>query len=366
MDVLTFILFGAGLTLLVFGADALVDGASKLAIHFGVSPLVVGLTVVAFGTSAPEMAVSVQAALATQDGADIAIGNVVGSNIFNILAILGLSAVVAPLTVDQQLVRRDVPIMIALSVLVSLMALDEKIGRLEGALLFAGILCYTGYAVVQSRKESAAVRSEYEAEFSGKNGGLMLNLALIAGGVAMLILGSRWLLQSAVTVAHYFGISDLIVGLTIVSIGTSLPELATSVRASLKGERDIAVGNVVGSNIFNILAVLGLAATVAPDGVEVAQAAIRFDIPVMLAVSVACLPVFFSGYVVSRWEGLLFLGYYLAYTLWLIESASSPSAQLYPNAVMLYVVLALTAVALFLPAVTQLLTARKNVPPADS
>jgi cation:H+ antiporter len=311
----------AGLVLLVVGAEFLVKGASKLAAAFGVSPLVIGLTIVAFGTSAPEMAVSVGAAWSGQ--ADLALGNVVGSNIFNVLFILGLSALVAPLVVNQQLVRLDVPLMIVASVLALLFGMDGKISRIDGTILFGAIIVYTVFLIIQSRKETNfAVQAEYEQEYADKdsNGAqhFLRDGAYIVGGLVLLVLGSQWLVDSAIAIAQHFGVSELIIGLTIVAAGTSLPELATSVIASLRGERDIAVGNVVGSNIFNLLSVLGFSSIVAPDGIVVPQAAINFDIPVMIGVALACLPIFFTGYLISRWNGALFLFYYLAYTLYLI------------------------------------------------
>jgi cation:H+ antiporter len=331
MELTTIAMFIMGLVLLVGGAEILVRGASQLAAAVGVSPLIIGLTVVAFGTSAPEMAVSVRSALSGQAGADIAVGNVVGSNIFNVLFILGLSAAIAPLVVSQRLVRFDVPLMIGVSVLAWLLALDGKIGRWDGVLLFGGILTYTVFAIVQGRRESQAVADEYAGEFGAKPRtplGHLINVGYILGGLALLVLGAHWLVDAAVSMARAFGVSELVIGLTIVAAGTSLPEVATSVMASLKGERDIAVGNVVGSNIFNILSVLGLAALVAPDGVNVAPSALRFDIPVMIAVAFACLPIFFTGYAIARWEGLVFLGYYVLYTLFLVgASAGYPQLE---------------------------------------
>lgn len=324
MDPIVAVMFILGLLLLVGGAEFLVRGASQLAAAAGVSPLIIGLTVVAFGTSAPELAVSVRAAMSGQAGADIAVGNVVGSNIFNVLLILGLSAAVAPLVVSQRLVRVDVPLMIGASVLLLLLALDGKIGRLDGALLFAGIVVYTLFAILQGRRESQAVAAEYAGEFSARPrtpAGYLINLGYIVGGLALLVLGAHWLVDGAVGIARAFGVSELVIGLTIVAAGTSLPELATSVMASIKGERDIAVGNIVGSNLFNILSVLGLAALVAPDGVNVAPSVLRFDLPIMIAVAFACLPIFFTGYTIARWEGLLFVGYYVLYTTFLVATA---------------------------------------------
>ncbi|GAB4460942.1 MAG: calcium/sodium antiporter [Elainellaceae cyanobacterium] len=313
----------AGLVLLVIGAEALVRGASKLAAIAGISPLIIGLTIVAYGTSAPEMAVSVMSSYAGQ--ADIAVGNVVGSNIFNVLFILGVSALVTPLVVAQQLIRLDVPIMIGVSVLMLLFGIDGRIGRSDGVILFLGALTYTIFLIYQSRKEgNADVQQEYEQEYADESGDRplaltwLINLAYIAGGLVLLVLGSRWLVESAITIARSIGVSELVIGLTIVAAGTSLPELATSVIASFKGERDIAVGNVVGSNIFNILAVLGLSASVSPAGLAVSDSVLRFDGLVMLAVAISCLPIFFTGNLITRWEGFVFIGYYIVYTLYLI------------------------------------------------
>ncbi|QSA98836.1 calcium/sodium antiporter [Methylococcus sp. EFPC2] len=343
---LTTFLLIAGLVLLVAGAEFLVRGAAKLAVSFGISPLVVGLTVVAFGTSSPELAVSVGAAFAGE--ADIAVGNVVGSNIFNILFILGLSALVAPLFVAQQLIRLDVPIMIGISLLLPILGLDGRIGRLDGLLLFTGVIAYTVFLIRQSRRENRAVQDEYAQEYAvGPEEQTPLawgkDAAYIAGGVVMLVLGSRWLVSGAVSVAEYFGVSELVIGLTIVAMGTSLPEVATSVVASLKGERDIAVGNVVGSNIFNILAVVGLTATVAPGGVPVALDALRFDIPVMIMVALACLPIFVTHHSISRWEGGLFLAYYLAYFTHIVLASAGSAAMPKLDSVVFALLLPLTA-----------------------
>ena len=338
-----------GLVILVIGAEALVRGASRLAAMLGVSPLVIGLTIVAFGTSSPELTVSVMSASAGQ--ADIALGNVVGSNIFNILFILGLAAVIVPLIVAQQLIRLDVPIMIGVSVLLLFMGLDGRIGRMEGALLFVGILAYTVFQIIQSRREkNAAVKQEYEHEYAAapkkQTTTWAVNLLFIVVGLALLVLGSRWLVDGATEIATVLGVSELIIGLTIVAAGTSLPEVATSLIASIRGERDIAVGNVVGSNIFNILAVLGLSAIVAPNGVAVSNESLQFDIPFMIVTAVACLPIFFTGSAIARWEGWLFLGYYVAYITYLaLYATRSPSLESF-NMVMLLFVVPLTIVTL--------------------
>jgi cation:H+ antiporter len=347
----TIIFLIAGLILLVLGAEALVRGASRLAARMGISPLVIGLTIVAYGTSSPELAVSIQSSLAGQ--ADIALGNVVGSNIFNVLFILGISALITPLVVAQQLVRLDVPIMIGVSGLLLVFGLDGKISSVDGIILFIGGILYTAFLIVQSRQErNLEVQEEYAREYSISERQtwreILLNCGLIAVGLGLLVLGAQWLVESAISIARSAGLSEFIVGLTIVAAGTSLPELATSAVASLRGERDIAVGNVVGSNIFNILAVLGLSAMASPAGIKVSSAALRFDIPVMVAVAIACLPVFFTGYLISRREGLLFIGYYLAYTAYLILAVTNHDSLPAFSGVLLFIVIPLTVLLLIL------------------
>lgn len=353
---MVYILFAVGLLLLIVGAEVLVRGASRLAASLGVTQLVIGLTVVAFGTSSPELAVSVQSALEGQAGADIAIGNVVGSNIFNVLFILGLSAVITPLVVAGKLIRLDVPLMIGLSVLLLLLGLDGTLGRVEGLVLVGGIVAYTAFALVQGRASGTTdtearpenePRGENETADDGRRS-KGIDVLLVVVGLAMLVVGSRWLVNGAVTMAESLGISQLVIGLTIVSAGTSLPEVATSIMASLRGRRDIAVGNVVGSNIFNILAVLGLSSVVAPSGVAVSPAALTFDIPVMIAAAVVCLPIFFTGYRIGRLEGALFLGYYAAYVIYLVLAASAHDALSTFSAFILYVTIPATLLILFL------------------
>lgn len=362
MSVAVVVYLVLGLVLLVAGANLLVRGASRLALRFGVSPLLIGLTVVAFGTSAPELAVSVQAGLAGQSG--IAVGNIVGSNIFNVLAVLGLSALIAPLVVSQQLVRIDVPLVIGVSVLLLIMAFDGRIGLVDGLLLTGGIVVYVVFSIQQGRKENAAVQAEYaqalSAGASPLQGRLPVQIGLIVGGLVLLVLGATWLVDSAVSIARLLGVSEVIIGLTIVAGGTSLPELATSVVAAMRGERDIAVGNVIGSSLFNILAIAGIAAVVTPGGLEVAPALIRFDIPVMVAVALACLPIFATGHHIARWEGALFLGYYLAYVSYLVLAATQHVALPAYSAAMLGFVLPLTAVTLVVLLVRLRATTRAN------
>ncbi len=351
---LNLLLFAGGLAGLVLGANLLVRGASKLALSFGISPLVVGLTVVALGTSAPEVAVSVQAVLGGTT--DIAVGNVVGSNIFNVLFILGLSALVTPLAVHGQVVRQEVPIMLGVSLLLVVLALDGRIGAMEGALLFALLLAYVSFVVVQSRRQTQADAAEFDEELQPAAAGswdarLPVQLGLIVVGLAALVAGSNALVSAAVVFAQALGVSDVVIGLTIVAAGTSMPEVATSVAAALKGERDIAVGNAVGSNVFNILGCLGLSGLVAgfvpgAGALVIAPAVLNFDLWVMLAVALACLPVFLTGREIARWEGAVFLGYYVAYAAYLILDAQGHDALPAYSQAMLSFVIPLTVVTL--------------------
>jgi cation:H+ antiporter len=332
----------AGLVLLVGGAELLVRGASKLAVAAGISPLVIGLTVVAYGTSAPELAVSLNATLHGQ--ADVAVGNVVGSNIFNVLFILGISAVVSPLVVSAQLVRLDVPVMIAASFALLGIGLDGRIGRIEGAALALAITVYTVHLIRAGQKETRDARVLAGGPASPRPAPLTLlaNLALALAGLALLVAGSRLLVNGAITIATRIGVSELVIGLTVVAAGTSLPELATSVLATVRGERDIAVGNIVGSNVFNILAILGVCGLVGEGGVAVPAAAMRFDIPVMVGVAVLCLPILFTDHRISRREGLLLIGYYIAYVTYLILAAARHDALPVFSDIMLLFVLPVT------------------------
>lgn len=354
VSLITVLLLIGGLVILTLGAEILVRGASALAVAARISPLVVGLTVVAFGTSAPELVVSLQSSLRGQP--DMALGNVVGSNIFNILFILGVSALIIPLQVSQQLVRFDVPLMIGLSLLVAAMGWDGAIGRWDGLVLTGGLIAYTSWGIVQSRKEQQAIQQEYAQEFGDGSapktpGKLILNLVFVILGLGLLILGSRWFTDAAITIARQIGISELVIGLTIVSAGTSLPEVATSVLAAYRGERDIAVGNAIGSNLFNMMGVLGVSAVVSGSGVAVSEAALEFDIPVMIAVAIACLPIFFTEHLIARWEGGLFLGYFCAYTIYLILSEIYPELTRTFAAIMFGFVIPLTVITLLVTVV---------------
>lgn len=321
------LLFPLGLIALLVGADLLVRGASRIALAMGLAPLVVGLTVVAMGTSSPELAISLGAAF--QGNADIALGNVVGSNIANILLILGLVALIKPLVVNKQLVWLDMPILVAISLATWWFAGDGRISRAEGGLLLAGAIAYTVLLIWMARRKPDAVPDahvEEKADAAGRQGGTVLNVVFLVAGLALLILGARWLVDAATQVATAWGLSELIIGLTIVAVGTSLPEIATSILSMLKGEGDLAVGNAVGSCLLNLLVVLGATALVAPGGVAVAESALHFDLPMMVAVAVAALPIFFTGHRIARWEGAVFLGYYAAYTAYLFMAATHHDA----------------------------------------
>ena len=339
--------FLLGLAALVAGAEALVRGASKIALALGISPLVVGLTIVALGTSAPEVAVSVGAVL--NGKSDIAIGNVVGSNILNVLLVLGVSAVIAPLVVHSQLIRQEVPIMIGATLLLVVMLVDGRLGPLDGAVLFALLIAYVTFLVRQSRAETAETRKSYE-DVVERSGGWDAHWAvqalLIVVGLVLLVLGSNWLVNAAVAFARALGVSDLVIGLTVIAVGTSMPEIAASIMAAVRGERDIAVGNVIGSNTFNILGCLGLAGLVSGEGLTVAPSVLNFDLWVMVAVAVASLPVFIVGREIGRGKGILFLAYYAAYVAYLILGAQQHDALDEYSAIMIGFVLPLTIVTL--------------------
>jgi cation:H+ antiporter len=340
------LLFAAGLVLLLVGAEALVRGASRLALALGLAPIIVGLTVVSIGTSAPELAISVGGALSGSP--DLALGNIVGSNIANVLLVLGVVALITPLVVQRQLVWLDVPIMIGASVLCFVMALDGHIARWEGGLLLVGAVAYTLYLIRLARRKPEQVpeRPGVGDGAASRRNGLLLQAALIVVGLALLVVGARLLVRAATGMASALGLSELIIGLTVVAVGTSLPEIATSILAAIRGERDLAVGNIVGSSIFNLLLVLGATALIAADGVAVSPVALRFDLPVMTAVAVACLPIFFTGHCIARWEGAVFVGYYAAYTAYLLMAASRHDALEDFRFGMIYVVIPMTAITL--------------------
>ncbi len=332
------LLFLAGLIILIIGAELLVRGASRLAAAFGVSPLVIGLTIVAIGTASPEIAVSLKAALNGQG--DLTLGNVLGSNIFNILFILGVTSIVAPIVIAEQLIRKDAPIMLGVSLLAFALALNGTLGWLDGLILLSLMAVYIVFALKQSRTETDDVQDEYAREYAEKEPRTtknnLQNVVYILLGLCLLVVGSNWLVDSAVVIARALGVSELVIGLTIVAVGTSLPEVATSVIAAVKGESDIAVGNAVGSNIFNLLGVLGLGALLAPGGISVAEQVLRLDFPVMVFVALVCLPVFYIDNRISRFEGGLLFSYYALYIVYIIVQASNSSAMSVLNLVVAF------------------------------
>ncbi len=293
-----------GLILLALGAEGLVRGAASLALRLGVTPLVVGLTIVAFGTGSPELAVSVEAA-ASGNGT-IALGNIVGSNIANIALILGVAAIIRPIHVNLKVLKRQVPLMIAITVLLALMLFSGEINQLEGLLMIAGSIAYVGMTFATARNNRDAIKT-YADELPKPTRAVWLDLALTIGGLGVLWLGARALLDGVVAVAQQIGISQVVIALTVVAIGTSLPELATSTIAAFKGEGDLAVGNAIGSNILNILAILGIAALIRP----IATNGLRpFDVAALVLSAIVILPIMWRGYVIARWEGaLLLIGY---------------------------------------------------------
>ena len=360
------LLFALGAVGLIVGAELLVRGASRLAASVGVTPLVIGLTVVSLGTSAPEIAISIDASLSGH--ADMALGNVVGSNIFNVLLILGLSALIGPLVVAQRLLWWDVPLMIGFALLLLLLGMDGTVGQLDGLVLCIGLVAYIWWAIQLSRREyaeSAATPADSDVSASTDRANhIPLQLGLIIGGLALLVIGAEWFVQGAVKIALALGISELVVSLTIVAAGTSLPEVVVSVLASYRGERDIAVGNVVGSNIFNMLAVLGLSALVLPHGITVPPSVLHFDMPVMIAAFIACLPIFMTGHLISRWEGGLFVGYYVAYTTYLILEATAHDGLPIFSQIMLLFFIPLTAITLGIGVVRAYRQRHQSMPPA--
>jgi len=357
MSLMTVLLFGAGIVLLIWGADLLVRGAAHLAALAGISPLVIGLTVVATGTSAPELAVSLRAVFVGQ--ADLTLGNVLGSNIANVLLILGLAALAAPLLVAPRVLQREVPTMIGVSLLLWLLVADGSLGRLDGLLLVVLLGAFLVATVVVGRRGEPADAAHPATPPDRSRRSVLRNIGLVLGGLVLLVAGAQWLVDGAVTFARTLGVSELIIGLTVVAVGTSLPEIATSVLASLRGEREIAVGNVVGSNILNILSVLGLTATLAPQPIAVPAGALAFDVPVLVATAVACLPIFFNGRMIARWEGGLFLAYYVAYTAYLVLASTQAANLRIFSAAMLFFVIPLTLVTIAVVTVQNLRQSRQ-------
>lgn len=343
-----------GLVLLIGGGEVLVRGASALATKLGIPPLVVGLVIVSAATSAPELAVTIGSVIDEEPG--LAVGNVVGSNIANVLLILGLSALFLPLAVKRRLVKFDLPVMVGISILLLVLALDGEITQIDGVILFLAAVAHIVLSFTLSKKDPDAAPAAAPAASTGAvrtrrapaSGVLsfVVPAVLILAGIGLLVFGADQLVTGAVAIATGFGVSSLVIGLTVVAIGTSLPELATSIAAVRRGERDLAVGNIVGSNIFNIGVVLGLPAIFFPAGIPVPDAAISLDIPLMIAAAIALVPIAFTGFAIARWEGGVFVALYVAYTVYLILAAVEHDALRGFSIVMLFFVLPLLAVTL--------------------
>jgi len=335
----------AGLALLIAGGESLVRGASTFAVKAGISPLVIGLVIVSAATSAPELAVSIGAVANGEPG--LAVGSVIGSNIANVLLILGLSAAISPLLIKRQVVRFDIPVMLGLSVLLVVVSLDGRISLIDGVLLLGGLLLHAFVSIVIGKRDAAnTVEPPETLPLNAGPVALWLATLLMVVGVGLLVFGAQVLVRGAVSIATGLGVSGLVVGLTVVAIGTSLPELATSIIALRRGERDMAVGNIVGSNIFNIGLVLGLPAVLFDGGIRVPVAAVALDLPLMIAASVALLPIAFTGFVIARWEGSLFVALYVAYLLYVVLQATEHDAAEGFTTVMLWFVLPLIAMTL--------------------
>jgi cation:H+ antiporter len=300
--------FLLGLAILYVGAETMVNSSSRLAASYGIRPLVIGMTVVAFGTSMPEMMVSLLAS--SRGSADIAAGNIVGSNIANIGLILGFTALIAPLLVPRSLLKREVPFMIGASLLLMVLMLDGNLGFIDGALLFSLLLVFLGYCLRTSRKQDGDANhgSSMVASCSRPR-----DMFLILVGIAGLGIGAEMMVRSAVILARAFGISELIIGISVVAIGTSLPELAASGLSAWKGHADLSIGNVLGSNIFNILFVLGVCPMIRPMAID--PSLLRLQLPIMLVFSIGLIPLFGYRYKICRWKGLLLLGGYLAFII---------------------------------------------------
>lgn len=311
------LLIVVGLAGLVGGAELLVRGGSGLALRLGIAPIVVGVTIVALGTSMPELAVGIDAA--RQDSAGLAVGNIVGTNLVNLLLILGLSAAISPIVLDARTIRFDLPVVAAAAVLLLVVALDGSFGTFDGVLLLVFGIGYTLGVLRASRRESATVRAEYGTELQ-PGGRPWLDVLSLVAGIAIVVVGATLLVDGAVDAARAFGVSDAVIGLTIIAIGTSAPELVTTVVSTIRGDRDIALGNLLGSSVYNIAIILGITILAAPGSIEVPGEVLRGDLLLMVAAALACVPVFVSGSRITRLEGALFVAAYGGYLTWLLLS----------------------------------------------
>lgn len=310
-----------GLVVLVTGAELLVRGGTALASRLNVSPAIIGLTVIAIGTSAPELAVGIDASL--KGNGALAVGNIAGTNTVNILLILGLSALMKPLALQRRTLKLDLPAMLVAAIAMFVLSLDGSLSRLDGALLIMLGIAYSTLLIRAALRERAAAKDEPDKKkekAGGARPGMLRNAALLLGGIVIVVFGADWLVSGGVAAAEIWGVSDAFIGLTIVAIGTSAPELVTTVVSTLRGKRDIAIGNLLGSSTYNIALILGLTCLVPSDGVPVPSEVLMVDIPVMIGAVVACIPVFLIGRYVSRWEGGLFFAAYAVYLAYLLTA----------------------------------------------
>jgi cation:H+ antiporter len=313
-------LFVVGLLVLIWGADLLTRSGVTLARQFGIAPIIIGLTIVALGTSAPELAVGIDAAL-IGNGA-LAVGNIAGTNTVNILLILGLSALIRPLALQRDTLTLDLPAMLVAGLLMLALTVDGKLSRLDGAMLLTAGVVYTALVVRSARRSRRLLQAD--APFKDESIGgpeerrTMASLAQLVTGIVLVVVSANWLVTGAVGLARLWGVSDAFIGLTIVAIGTSAPELVTTVMSTIRGERDVAIGNLIGSSVYNICIILGVTCLVPETGIPIPQELIWVDIPIMAAVALVCVPVFFSGREVSRVEGGLFVMAYAGYLARLI------------------------------------------------
>lgn len=309
----------AGLVALIAGAELLVRGGSALAARLGIPPVLIGLTIVALGTSTPELAVGIDAAI--QGNGSLAVGNIAGTNTVNILLILGLSAALQPLAIQMQTLRLELPVIVVASATLLGFAWDGVLSRLEGIVLVTMGAVFTLAVVRIARRETMKVKLEFAREFGRRrlaNRQAVTEMVMLAAGLIVIVVGADWLVDGAVALARLWHVSDAFIGLTIVAIGTSAPELVTTIISTLRGERDIAIGNLIGSSVYNILVILGVTCLVPARGVEVSAHLVQIDIPVMLGVALLCIPVFISGRKISRLEGGLFVSAYVTYLGYLL------------------------------------------------
>lgn len=321
--------FVAGLIALTVGAEVMVRGSTNVAARLGISPILIGLTVVSIGTSLPELAIGITAA--GEGSGELAVGNIAGTNIVNILFILGLSALLRPLAIEARTIRFDLPVMAGAAVLLWGLAVDGVLSRLDGTVLVCGAIVYTVTLIRASRRERREVVTEYAQAYPnapsaeperlpGQRGRTVLDSAMMLGGIAVIVVGAEWLVTGAVGMARGFGVSDALIGLTVVAIGTSAPELVTTIVATVRGQRDVAIGNLLGSSIYNILLILGVTCLIPPHGLTLSSSMVWVDIPIMVAVTLVCIPIFISGRRVQRGEGAAMVAAYLVFLAFLLTT----------------------------------------------